>query len=375
MSRDMKSVLSDRILLRKKINEYFVTNIKLRYVTAVEMMEIDESNLETIYCSSINKHTCVVSKDNNNYLIFDEHHMEVLNALNVLYYLYGQPKFKKLFCDLILSRNNYFAKRLKATVLTIITEQQLLNGNMKNALKYAKELEKISLIVEEGKDVAFSLLMLKMRKVDDAQAFSLNFYVFHEMAHVKHKQNPSCFEKIEDVCSDVYALLIPLLKDVSVEEYKVYLNLQECACDIYALMKLIYYMDENTEKAEKNDLTYYMIESYMISITNIVVMDSVYQREDICLSEVYFGAYLRIILVINTLGIMLENDEYDNVLYQFQNIMRIVREQHENYKIDVDTMWVEMVSMYGKESDGVEFMSEEWYRCFDEALNIISAQK
>ena len=202
----------------------------------------------------------------------------------------------------------------------------------------------------------------------------LNFSA-HEMAHVKYKQNQEVFEKIENVCSAVCALLIPLLKDVGAKEYKVYLNLQECACDIYALMKLIYYMNENTEEEEKNELTFFIIESYMISITNIVVMDSVYQCEDIKPNEVYFGAYFRIIWVINSLGIILENDGYDNILFRFQNIVKIVRDRHESYKTDVDTMWKEMVSMHGKEAEDIEFMSEEWYRCFEEALNIISAQK
>ncbi len=47
-------------------------------------------------------------------------------------------------------------------------------------------------------------------------------------------------------------------------------NKEECVCDIYAMLLLFEFMHTHTDK----NINYHMIECYMISIINIVVMDS-----------------------------------------------------------------------------------------------------
>lgn len=365
-------LLKERIILKEQLGEHFISNMKERYDVAVKMMGIDESNLNTIYCSSLNKHTCLVTKEDKNYLVFDEHHIEVLGTLNTLYFLYGQMGLKKPFFDLARSTDNYCEKRLRTAVLLLLTENQVLNGNIRKALKYAKEIEDYAIGEGDCKGFSFALFLAKMHRMDTAQAFGLNFYVFHEMAHVKYGQSPETFSDIEGFAGSVYSLMKPLYDKMTEGKFQVSFNAQECACDVYAL--LTHFLFLSTHDDVENWI-YAMIESYIISVTNIVIMNSVYQRADVSLDEVYIEAYIRIMLAVNTLGYFLGQFVGKDILLSLQQIMMDVRESHENYKAEIDATWNMYSDMYKDETEEPDFMSEEWNQCYEEVMDILLSLK
>ena len=366
--------LNDRILLKREVSKNFKMNIQMRYDMAIQMMKLDKQKLSILYCNSINKHTCMIEKDKKNYIIFDEHHIEVLSALNFLYYTYGKSDFKRPFYELIYNQYNYFENRIKSIVSLLMSEKLLLIGDAEGALNYAKAVKEYSFSIDKNSDNGlFNLFLLYMGKQDIAQSLSMNFYVFHELAHVKYileKEELMLVCKIIDVMSE---RLFPLYKAISEGKYNIIINKQECVCDIYAMLLLFKFMYAHAEKnINNNTIEFYMIECYMISITNIVIMGSAYENIELDLDEWYINAYIRIILVVNSLGVFLAEDKIN--LKQFQSNMNFVCEQYKNYKDVFDNIWNEIYYKY-KTSRKLKYMSEDWYKAMEDTLDILSAYK
>lgn len=374
MNKKKSGVLRDRILLKEEVGEHFIENVEMRYKVAVRLMNIDVSNLSRIYCSSINKHTCSASDGEINYIIFDEHQMEVLSALNILYYLYGQIDLKMGIFDFILSREDYFKERLKNTIIIILAEKQILQGNMENALYYAEKIHEDAPSLDRNKKGFWELFTLKQWKSYIAYAFCLDFYVFHEMAHIKYSQQICEFDNMRNLYDSLLSNLSPLFELLLQEEkYEVTLNVQECLCDTYALLKLLEYMETELENEELGANRGYLIEGYIISVVNIVIMNSIYQNEN--LDKKYINAYLRIILVINMVGVLYEASDKKNILEDFQDEMQWVGKRFSNYKRHFDSTWNSIVLENDNDIQRVEFMSKEWYRNYEEVIKILSKIK
>lgn len=365
---DLKSVISDRILLNEDASENFIKSIKMRYETAVKLMGIDTKNLHDIYCNSINKHTCVVSKGTTDYLIFDEHHANILSALNLIYHTYGQIDLKFPYYKIILDRSKHFTNRIKSTLLILLSEKEILNNRMDYALYYAKEIQKYPLTYDEKDSPILNIYLNKLPKLDTSQVFSMNFYVFHELAHIKYKQDIRTFIKLDVIFNEFISTMMPSLKEIR-KHYKTVINNTECICDIYALQMLIEYVSLN----EYEDFTFDIVESYIISTINIVLMDSVYESKTYTYDEIYISMYLRIILVINTL--LLATNQTKDKIEAVQNKMLFVRERYENYKTVFDSIKNDLKIQKSTSIKTCDFMSNEWNECFDETLNILSKLK
>ena len=124
---------------------------------------------------------------------------------------------------------------------------------------------------------------------------------------------------------------------------------------------------------EYEDFTFDIVESYIISTINIVLMDSVYESKTYTYDEIYISMYLRIILVINTL--LLATNQTKDKIEAVQNKMLFVRERYENYKTVFDSIKNDLKIQKSTSIKTCDFMSNEWNECFDETLNILSKLK
>lgn len=81
MTNSIQNVLlGDRVLIGA-VSDTFVTNIQLRLKSGVSGFKLENANIEPVFCSSINKHTCACRVSNSpevQYLVFDEHHIQLL---------------------------------------------------------------------------------------------------------------------------------------------------------------------------------------------------------------------------------------------------------------------------------------------------------
>lgn len=107
MTNSIQNVLlGDRVLIGA-VSDTFVTNIQLRLKSGVSGFKLENANIEPVFCSSINKHTCACRVSNSpevQYLVFDEHHIQLLGAMNLLFYMYGQNDFKQPIFSMIMDQ-------------------------------------------------------------------------------------------------------------------------------------------------------------------------------------------------------------------------------------------------------------------------------
>lgn len=361
-------MFEERIILRREINETFKKAIMLRVDLALEQMELENEDLQILFCNSFNKHTCIVEKNNKKYVVFDEHHFEILRALNLLYFSYGKIDLLKPFYDLLFERYGYFKNLMNYIVTRIIAEKFLLRGDIQKALDYAEDLQKYITKVD---DDIYNHFLIYSGKNYIAQTLCFNFYVYHELAHCKYtlrkKRTSPKIEILSDYIDIINSQLNPLFQIINKGIYNLKLNKEECVCDTYALWLLFEYLDKNS----KENFDSYMLEAYIISITNIVLMDSIRENDTTKLDEWYVNAYYRIIIVITTLKyIWAKNREQ---ILKYGEIMLWVREQYENYRDTFNCVWSKVILAHiNNQNNNVQFGSEEWKNNLDKTLNILS---
>lgn len=133
MTNSIQNVLlGDRVLIGA-VSDTFVTNIQLRLKSGVSGFKLENANIEPVFCSSINKHTCACRVSNCpevQYLVFDEHHIQLLGAMNLLFYMYGQNDFKQPIFSMIMDQIiKTPKKRLYNIAAILLSEKCMLAAN------------------------------------------------------------------------------------------------------------------------------------------------------------------------------------------------------------------------------------------------------
>ena len=97
MNKSIKqAMLGDRVIIGDA-SDVFRKSIQLCLETGIPSFELEKEKIEPIFCSSINKHTCLLTVSDDpevQLIIFDEHHVQLLRSMNLLFYMYGQNDFK-----------------------------------------------------------------------------------------------------------------------------------------------------------------------------------------------------------------------------------------------------------------------------------------
>ena len=373
-----ESLLGDRIIIREA-TEPFIQSIHLRLEKGIPDFFLENANIKPVYCSSINKHTCARTIDinpNTQYLIFDEHHVEMLGAMNLLFYMYGQNDIKwPIYSMMMHSILKTPGKRLKLVSAQLLSEKSMLESNYSKALMYL-EVVKDNMISKDdysGDAGRFDLnwFLLKERRAKIAHALALNFYVYHELAHIKAKYDPDIFSIYYDVAENYIENHIkPADSKMREILQNTAISVEEIACDVYALDLLFDFMME-----EGGDYEYeFMVDSYISSITNLSIMDSIISHSDT--EKLYIDSWIRIIISLNTLIIFKGHLQgIPDFRKSVQSQMSYCHMTYKNYRNEMLSTIYELQQQFGKVQEKHPFLSKDWKDEEKTALSILASIK
>lgn len=367
-------LLGDRIMIAP-VSDAFVENIKLRLKAGIPSFDLETANIESIYCSSINKHTCekkVSICPEKQYIIFDEHHIQLLYSMNLLFYMYGQNDIKFPILSMIMDETLITPKkRLNTVAAILLAEKSLLEAIPTRALLYLTTLDENKITEEDfrGEAGRFDLnwFLLKERRTMVSHAYVMNFYVYHELAHIKARQGPLPFLLYSTSVSFVYSSVkenVPSFSGASL------VPIEEIACDVYALDLLFDYVMAGT-----GDYDYeFMVESYIIAITNLTIMDSISAISS--LGDRYINSWLRIIVAIKTLSFLreiLHNDsDFGDALHR---CMKYCYMKYKNYLEIIQGALLNLEEKYGNVSEKHPPFSKEWEEEKNTAIHVLASIK
>ncbi len=374
-------ILTDRIILKQDCDETFYKNMTERLSSGTGVMNLEDAEIVLVYCSTINKHTCIEKlhkNPNTYYLILDEHHEQMMGALNYLFYAFGTNDFKKPFWHMMMQNMSYHQKRLKNAVNLLLAEQYLLEGQVNKASYCMDEIEKRPLDTEKdfsGEMGRFEqgLFMLKSRRLDHMRSYILNFYVFHELAHIVYQEKREQMDTVISIYNQLPEDLKNQVKQLieTWKEEQIDYPYEDIICDSYALSLLFEMVYEHFKEFDYE----YMVDSYICAIVNLTILDSIFRHRPG--SETwYVVCWMRIVLALNTLGIYLMEKYNDaEILKAIQGRMNYCRMLFKNAKeVIVD-------EIYKTRATNNELKEEykpdqkEWEETFEKVLDHIRAIK
>lgn len=307
-----QALIGDRVIIGEA-SDIFVENIRLRLENGIHSFELEKVNIEPVFCSSINKHTCLATVSDvpdMQYIVFDEHHIQLLRILNLLFYMYGYNEAKQPFISLVMDQIvKTPRKRLFQAASILLAEKSILEANLTRALHFLSQLDEYMISEDDydGKegDFDYNLFLLKSRREKIACSFVLNFYVYHELAHVKAIQKPQTFSAYSNYVSSVFE---QYKQDYNGFNELFNISIEELTCDMYALDLLFDFVLKTG-----GDYNYeFMIDSFIVAITNLTIMDSVSALTNI--EKQYDNSWLRINIVLDALSLY-KNKTLDNTSF------------------------------------------------------------
>lgn len=368
----LNELLGNRIELRHKVSDEFVSSVLLRIDTGVPCFGIDPKLFNMVFCSSINKHTCVTTLSSHPetcYLIFDEHHFELLSAMTLLFYMYGQTELPRQthahFMNAVLKTPK---KRLSRTIAILLSEKSLLMSNCTQALHYLSLLQKIAITPADYQGVGGGLehgwFSYDYHNLNIARSFNMNFYVYHELAHIKAKIDPKAFSAYSTIVTDT------IKTNPSSEFEKDSVSIEELACDVYALDLLFDYV----VKTGGQYYVEYMVDSYVISITNLIIMDSISGHNHF--EKKYENSWHRISIALAALS------SYKGTVQGIAGFEDAIRahidhchKAHENYRAELSNAMCIIQRLWGSIPERYPLFSKEWKKEKDAVLNTLSGLK
>ena len=371
------SLLADRLTLRNDVSDIFLKNMKLRLEYGISKFGLFDNNIEPVYCSSINKHTCVeILNDDPStfYLMLDEHHLEVLGAMDRLFYMYGQNDIKSPVLNFVMKEVlRTPEKRLFQTAILLLAERSLLDGNATRALAYLDKIKDYMITDTDwdGNVGLFDLdwFILKERRAEISHGLIMNYYVFHELAHIKAQYESSVFSEYKINVCDIIDLMWSRPQFKSWFD-KTKIPVEDVACDVYALDLLFDFMYE-----EGGDYQFgYMVDSYISAITNLTIMDSVISHKEI--EDWYTGCWMRIIMTLNTLALC--KSEQQGHLTFFESIQHCLNYGYigyTNYRKEIFRAMSELSKTFESIQEKFLLFSKEWTEEKKTALTILATLK
>lgn len=262
-------------------------------------------------------------------------------------------------------------KRLYNIAAILLSEKCMLAANSTRALQYLAQLEENVITSEDysGDTGEFDLnwFLLKSHRAEIAHSFVMNFYVYHELAHIKARQDPHAFS----VYSSAVSVVSDSLELESPDFAKIFkVPDEELACDVYALDLLFDYVMN-----AGGDYYYeFMVESYIIAITNLTIMDSISVLTSI--EEQYNNSWLRIIVALDALGFY--KDKICNIPNFGKTIHRCRKYCYMKYRNYLKEMMCALQMLEAKFGDVLEKyppFSKEWEEEKRTAISILASIK
>lgn len=187
------------------------------------------------------------------------------------------------------------------------------------------------------------------------------------MAHIKARQDPHAFS----VYSSAVSVVSDSLELESPDFAKIFkVPDEELACDVYALDLLFDYVMN-----AGGDYYYeFMVESYIIAITNLTIMDSISVLTSI--EEQYNNSWLRIIVALDALGFY--KDMICNIPNFGKTIHRCRKYCYMKYRNYLEEMMCALQMLEAKFGDVLEKyppFSKEWEEEKRTAISILASIK
>ena len=286
--------------------------------------------------------------------------------------MYGQNDFKQPIFSMIMDQIiKTPKKRLYNIAAILLSEKYMLAANSTRALQYLAQLEENVITSEDysGDTGEFDLnwFLLKSHRGEIAHSFVMNFYVYHELAHIKARQDLHAFS----VYSSAVSVVSDSLELESPDFAKIFkVPDEELACDVYALDLLFDYVMN-----AGGDYYYeFMVESYIIAITNLTIMDSISVLTSI--EEQYNNSWLRIIVALDALGFY--KDMICNIPNFGKTIHRCIKYCYMKYRNYLEEMMCALQMLEAKFGDVLEKyppFSKEWEEEKRTAISILASIK
>lgn len=334
----------------------FQESVKIRFHSACKQMALDPDSINVKCFSSLSKESFIIYNKNETNVYMDNHQVDSLYMLTLLFYLYGQINFKYPFYRLIFEIIPYFNKRTDYCLLLLQAEKCFLSKKLIQArvyldacknYDYASYTKHITALNDLSDEQAFTLnlILLKGRQQDICIAFSLNFFVYHELAHAKYylmKDSLSVFTNTvfqSLIASKPYIDL--LFKNSNLTKPNI--PIEEYVCDVYALYLLYDLIYEHYSDYE----TKYMIDSYSVSILNITLINSKTSDNILFSEDDYIYACFRTTIVLCALRMLWINEKRSvQLLQSIENAINDSFVRFKNFKFSLDTKWNELYSLY-----------------------------
>ena len=189
---DHNKILADRIVLQETVHDSFIENISVRLNCGINLYGLHKEKIEVVYCSTLQKHTCAIlcsGEKDRAIIIFDEHHYEIMSALNRLFGMFGVHEIK-LPMMIQMLETVPLLKRIPNTLLSIIlAESNILEMKVKRARLILNDAIAYNATNRDiyglKGELGLAFLHHAEKRSDALLGIILNFYVFHELAHIK----------------------------------------------------------------------------------------------------------------------------------------------------------------------------------------------
>lgn len=327
----------------------FRESVTLRLKEACSRMHLSADCIDVKCFCSLAKESFMVPNNNRIKVYMDKHQMDLLYMIPFLFYLYGQIGLKNAPYAVIYEKSPYFNKLLSFSLLILQAEKCFLAKNLVQARMYldAADMQDYASDFQNlihtdrrtpGQNLVLNQKIKKDRQQDIFFSFSLNFFVFHELAHAKYYLSK---KELSDFTTAVTFILngtkrgndalfedgLMKIPEIPIEEY---------VCDTYALYLLFDFIYEHESDYEIE----YMIDSYFGSVLSLALINSK-ESDSILLSEDdYAYAGVRAVNTIGALRIIWANEGRPlSVLYSVESAMKYAFDRFKNLKLSLDTRW------------------------------------
>ena len=345
----------------------FERSVNLRVDDACRRMKLRRDQLQVICFASAEKESFAVREGDVIRIYMDKHQMDHLYMLTFLYYLHGQVDIKNRIYLALTQQFPYFEKRICTVLLLIQAEKCFNRKELFQAKRYLDALSKFdsrddlqNLRQIDPDKCAFisNLIVLKGMRQDACFAFSLNFFVFHEIAHAKYTLSH------ESLCD--FGLAVEAALDIFggefdeiYEEYgeiKPDIPFEEYICDTYALYLLFDFVFSQSQRYEQE----LVIESYFISVLNLALVSSRTGDQELMEGERYQYASYRAVHVIYAVMLLwsMEGRPWKDI-EAIQGSTIYAFKKYKNLKESLDNNWSTLYNRFHANSDETLGRQEE----------------
>ena len=192
----------------------------------------------------------------------------------------------------------------------------------------------------------------------------LNFYVFHELAHIKLDEDSNMLAEYIGFAKKAYR---ETNADYTDGGYSV--PLEDVACDAYSLDLIFDYIFGQTNNYHYSEV----VSAYVSTLANMTVLDYCQNKEKSWKYE-YDLCWIRIILALATVSIKKSSQTFD-FWFRVQEKVKIAKQEYTSYMVVVENMMSEIDYKYEDVGESCIPFSFEWMREFDNDLRMIQSIK